>query len=367
MRAGADPGSERADRRAGEGADADGVWTLPPWLQPPLRQALGMTRSHALLAHGPAGVGQLEFGLALGRALLCQAADVALRPCAQCDACRLARTHVHPDFEILLPEATREALGWPVAEPRTRSDAKPSREIKIDQVRAAIAWGQQTPARGGVKVLLVHPADALNQQSASALLKTLEEPAPSLRLVLTSADPERLLPTVRSRCQAVRLALPAVDVAGAWLRGRGLAQPDALLRLAGGSPLDALALAADGIDAAWIAALPRRLAAGDSAALAGRAVPRVVELLQKLAHDLGATAVGGPPRFYPPEALSAPADMATLLAWQRELVRVARHADHPWQATLLVEALAAGARRLWTPPRPAAGARAVSGSLHLPP
>lgn len=375
MRTESRPASDRIDRQSGEGAGVDSVWSMPPWLDPALRQALGMTRSHALLAHGPAGVGQLEFGLALGRALLCQAPPEAARPCGRCDACHLAHTHVHPDFEVLLPEATRELLGWPAADSRARGDAKPSREIRIDQVRAAIAWGQQTPARGGVKVLLIHPADALNLQSASALLKTLEEPAPSLRLVLTSADPEHLLPTVRSRCQSVRLALPTADAGIAWLRGRGLAQPEALLRLAGDSPLDALALGADGMDAAWIAALPRRLACGDTAALAGRAVPRVVQLLLKLAHDLGATAVGATPRFFPPDALPVPTDMAALLAWQRELVRVARHADHPWQAPLLVEALAAGARRLWAPARPAAGAsadsrsdsRAGSGSLHLPP
>ena len=89
-----------------------------------------------------------------------------------------------------------------------RSKAKPSKEIRVDAVRAAIEWGQKTSSRGGAKVILIHPAQAMNPTAANALLKTLEEPAGPLRLVLTTNDPEALLPTVRSRCQRLRLDLP---------------------------------------------------------------------------------------------------------------------------------------------------------------
>ncbi len=347
--------SEVAGNRGGrpqaeEGGGHD-EWALLPWLEAPLRQGIALTRSHAVLAHGPVGVGQLEFALALGRSWLCES-TAEPRPCGTCASCRLARTHANPDFDVVVPDAVREALGWPGREGGSGGEAKPSRDIRIAQVRAAIAWGQRTPARGGVKVLVLHPADALNDASASALLKTLEEPPPSLRIVLTSTDPDRLLPTVRSRCQLLRLPLPAVQQAIAWLQARGVAEPQTLLRLAGGSPLEALTIAGEGIDATFIAGLPRRLAAGDASALSGRPVARLLDLLLKLSHDLARVAVGGEPLFYPGNTLPRAPEPKALLDWQRELLRVARHADHPWHAPLLAESLVS------------AGCRALRGSLH---
>ena len=352
------PAVDRGDR-AGPG------WAWLPWLAEPLRLAFQSTRGHALLAHGPAGVGHLEFALQLGQALLCDAPEGG-RACGCCASCRLIRQHVHPDLTVVVPEALRVALDWPPDEDApTRPDAKPSREVRIASVRGAIAWAQKTPARGRAKVLLVHPADALNAHAANALLKTLEEPPASLRLVLTSADPERLLPTLRSRCQLLRLALPGAAQARDWLVAQGLGQPDALLRLAGGSPLEALAWAGEGLSPELIGELPRRIAAGDAAPLAGRPVPRALDLLLRLAHDLGAHAVGGEPRFFATASLPGGTDVAALAAWQRELLRLARHEDHPWQAPLLVESLVAQARGLW--PRAAGGRAGGNRWLHSRP
>jgi DNA polymerase-3 subunit delta' len=258
-------------------------------------------------------------------------------------------------------------LGWPPDDDNAaKPEAKPSKEIRITQMRPAIDWAQRTTARGGAKVLLVHPADALNLYAANALLKTLEEPPGSLRLVLTSADPERLLPTVRSRCQMLRLALPDAAQARAWLVGRGVARPDELLRLAGGSPLEALAWSEQGVTPELIAELPRRIAAGDSAPLAGRATPRVIDLLLRLAHDLMAQAAGGEPRFFAAATLPAGARIAALVAWQRELLRIARHDGHPWQAPLLIEALTLQARGIWPPAGRRGDAARGSASLHSP-
>ena len=105
------------------------------------------------------------------------------------------------------------------------------------------------------KVILIHPAQAMNMIAANALLKTLEEPAGRLRLVLTAHDPEALLPTVRSRCQRLRLDAAAAAQALAWLAdagcrpARGVCSPPP-----GGQPLEALAMAADGIDGAGLGA-----------------------------------------------------------------------------------------------------------------
>ena len=329
-----------------------------PWLDGPLQQALRQ-RSHALLAHGPAGVGQYEFGFELARTLLCEAAGEGVpRPCGRCTACHLMATHGHPDFKLLLPEALREPLGWPDEEGR-KKDAKPSKWIRIEDVRQAIDWTHQSLSRGVAKVLLIHPATAMQEASANALLKTLEEPAPQVRLLLTATDPELLLPTIRSRCQRLALPLPPREAALAWLQERGVAQPAVLLNAAGGRPLEALALANEGVDAAGWTALPQRLRQGDAGAVAQWPLPRLLETLLKLCHDLMAVAAGGAPRYFPAEALPPGAALPALAAWSRELTQLSRHDEHPWNASLLAESLVAQAAALW----PGKSATAARGRL----
>ncbi len=360
------------------GVAADG--TLPlPWLADGLAHAAALAQAHALLIHGPAGVGHLEFALLLAQAALCEggaAGPGALgnrRPalgCGHCASCHLVVTRVHPDLLLLLPDAQRVQLGWVDDDDSKlgKTEAKPSREIKVEQVRRAIAWAQQTSGRGRGKVLVLHPADAMNTVAANALLKTLEEPPGRLRLLLTSADPERLLATVRSRCQRLPLQLPGTDAALAWLQTQGLAAPAALLAGAGGSPLEALAWRDEGLSPALLADLPRRVAAGDSGPLAGRPLPRVIDLLLKLAHDVQVRAAGGTARFYPGATLPPGADLAALRAWQQALLRAARHDEHPWNAALLIESLVSQAAAVWAPAAvsstPPGRRPAGTGSLH---
>lgn len=320
-----------------------------PWLADSLGRARALTHAHALLAHGPAGVGQLEFGLLLAQTWLCErpGAGQGGAACGHCESCHLVRSRNHPDLLLVLPEALRLQLGWSDDDDKPKGEAKPSREVRIAQLREAIDWAQRTSSRGRAKVLVIHPADAMNGTTANALLKTLEEPPGQLRIVLSTDDPERLLPTVRSRCQRVPLALPGHDQAAAWLRAQGLAEPGPLLALAGGSPLEALALAAEGLTPDVLADLPRRVAAGDAALLQSRPIPRVVELLMKLAHDAMALAVGGEPRHFARQSLPAGADLPALVAWQRALLRAARHDQHPWNAGLLIESLVSQAAAAW--------------------
>ncbi len=345
------------------GIGPDGRLPLP-WLDEVAQRAAALGKAHALLIHGPAGAGHLAFGLLLAQAVLCERPAAAPLPdhlpCGHCKACHLVTTRIHPDLLILIPDLLRVQLDWVDDEDSklAKGDAKPSKDIRVEQVRLAIAWAQQTSGRGQGKVMLVHPADALNGAAANALLKTLEEPPGRLRLLLTSADPERLLPTVRSRCQRLRLDLPALTQATAWLREHGVADPDALLRAAGGSPLEALAWAAEGLTAAWLAELPGRVAAGDASTLAGRAIPRVIDLLLRLSHDVQVQAAGGTARFFDAAQLRPGADLQALRAWQAALLRAARHDEHPWNAGLLIESLVTQAAAVWPqgaarPSRPA--------------
>jgi DNA polymerase-3 subunit delta' len=176
------------------------------------------------------------------------------------------------------------------------------------------------------------------------LLKTLEEPPGEARLLLSCAAPEALLPTIRSRCQSLPLALPDPALAERWLADQAVAMPDVLLAAAGGQPQEALAWAQDGIDASQWAALPRQLARGDVGSLGSWPLPLVIDTLQKLCHDAMRMAAGAAPRYFPPAAMPPPASLSTLAAWARELQRNANHAEHPWNAGLLVESLTQQAR-----------------------
>jgi DNA polymerase-3 subunit delta' len=351
------------------GVDEQGRLPLP-WLAQAMAGAQALDRAHALLLCGPAGAGHLELGLLLAQRWLCEgpgpsgASGVALQPCGHCASCHLVRTRVHPDLLVVVPDALRVALGWADEDgTASKSEAKPSRDVRVEQVRQAIAWSQQTSGRGRGKFLLLHPADALNGPAANALLKTLEEPPGQLHLVLTTVDPDLLLPTVRSRCQRLPLGLPDAAEATAWLSARGIIEPAALLALAGGSPMEALDLATEGIDAGWIAAAPGRIAAGDALPLRGRPIPRVVDLLTKLAHDAMAVSVGGQPRYFPGTALPPVQDVGAWVSWQRMLVRTARHEDHPWNAPLLIESLVTQAATAWPGMQPTRATRG-GASLH---
>lgn len=329
---------------------ADGVLALP-WLEAPLTQALATQRAHALLIHGPQGVGQWELTLTLAQAWLCeaQAGVIQRKPCGVCASCRLVQAHSHPDLLVLLPEALREPLGWGSQDDDGASEEKagkrkPSKDIRVDEVRQAISFAQTTSARGHGKVVVIHPAERMNGVSANALLKTLEEPPGDAKLLLSCAAPDALLPTIRSRCQAVSLTLPDPAVAVPWLAGHAVAQPEVMLAATGGQPQDVLEWVQEGIDAKLWTALPRQLSRGEVGTLATWPLPRVVDMLQKLCHDAMRVAAGGTPRYFPASCLPSAPLLESLTAWSRELGRMARQAEHPWNAGLLVESLTLQAR-----------------------
>jgi DNA polymerase-3 subunit delta' len=337
----------------------DGALPLP-WLAQPLAEALATQRGHALLVHAAPGVGALHFALVLAQAWLCEGGGTC-RPCGRCIGCRLVQSHLHPDLFVLLPETLRRELDWPLVDDRTDADEakrKPSRQIRVGEVRSLIDWAFKTSARGRGKVAVLHPAEAMNAQSANALLKTLEEPPAGTRLLLTAADPAVLLPTVRSRCQRSRLPTPEPAEATAWLAGQGVSQPELLLAACSGWPLDALALSRAGVDAEAWSALPGAVARGQAVAFAGWPVPRVLDALHKVCHDAMARASGAAAtRYFPVQGVPAQGRLSALADWSRELDRVARHDDHPWHDGLLVDALVNAGAAALAPPRPAAGRR----------
>ncbi|MET0383006.1 MAG: DNA polymerase III subunit delta', partial [Burkholderiaceae bacterium] len=280
-------------------------------------------------------------------------------PCGRCTACHLLATNSHPDFRALLPELTQVELGWSVGggdapeagDGEGKAKKKPSREIRIEAVRDAIAWTQKSSSRGRAKVLLLFPADAMNLVASNALLKTLEEPPQGVRLLLVAEDAERLLPTLRSRCQRLAFAGPTPAQALAWLESQGVANAPVLLAAAGGHPLGARRLVADGFDAESWLAVPRQAAQGKWTPPAALSLPRLREVLQKLCHDAMAQAAGAEPRFFSAQSMPGPASWAKLADWSRSLARLARHDEHPFNAPLILDSLMAEARAVWAPPR----------------
>ena len=326
-----------------------------PWLEEPLRRLLATQRGHAVLLCGPEGIGQFELALALAQAWLCES-GAGDAPCGRCPSCRLVQAHTHPDLLVLLPEALRGPLGWDSGESgdaeSRAAKAKPSREIKVDALREAVAFAQQTRSRGRAKVVLIFPADRMNAIAANTLLKTLEEPPGQARFVLGAGAPEALLPTIRSRCQMVRLLPPEPALAADWLAGQGVADAAVLLDAAGQQPLTALDLSRQGIDAKLWQSLPQQVARGQGGAFNGWAPALVIDTLQKLCHDALCVATGSAPRYFAASAFGSlhPA-VGPLTEWARALRETARHADHPWNAGLMAESLVAQAQRALHSPR----------------
>jgi DNA polymerase-3 subunit delta' len=319
-----------------------------PWIQAQLRQLLAQ-RGHAWLLHGPSGLGQYKLALSLAQAWLCD------RPtpegaCGQCQSCHQVEVRAHTDLVVLMPETAMLELGWPLAEKAQAElddkKRKPSREIRVDAMRDALEFAQRTSGRGRGQVVLVYPAERMNQVTANALLKTLEEPPGDLRFVLATEAAHQLLPTIRSRCQGHALAWPEAGEAMAWLQEEGVAPAAAsgLLRAAGGRPEDALRLHQAGLDAKTWSQWPKALVRGDTGVMAGWSPAHLVESLQKLCHDLLAVRSGAAPRFFDAADLPAAGSLEELTGWWRSLAETARTVEHPFNAGLMLEDLVARAR-----------------------
>ncbi|GAB4214104.1 MAG: DNA polymerase III subunit delta' [Rhodoferax sp.] len=326
-----------------------GPAVVAPWLQTPL-QTLLARGGHAWLLHGPAGMGQFELALALARAWLCEQPSPH-GACGRCTSCHAIDVHTHADLCVLMPEAHALAMGWPLDEAAQADiDAKkrkPSKEIRVEALRALIEFAQRTDARGRGKVALLYPAERMNAISANALLKTLEEPPGAVRFVLASDAAHALPATIRSRCQAQRMPWPDPVQAQDWLQQQGVAPAQAAiaLRAAGQRVHEALSLAPR---AAQWGRLPRAVQQADASAFKDWSAAQVVDALQKLCHDLMLQRAGATPRFFAEGDLPGPTPSWTHLAqWAQALVQARRSVEHPFNPGLQLEALLAQAAALW--------------------
>ncbi len=300
---------------------------------------------HALLLHGPQGVGKLQLAERFAQLLLCEAAERNVSPCGRCDGCRWFAAGNHPDVRFVEPEAiARQGAGDEEAEGEERQKRKPSAEIRIEQIRALADFLYIGSHRGRLRVAIVHPADAMNPHSASALLKSLEEPPAAAVFLLVTHRPSHLLPTVRSRCVAVPVPLPAAAAARVWLEAQGVQDPARWLAFAAGAPLRAFEYASGELGA-QVERLLAALAAGDGAALervnSREELELVAEVLQKHAHD-GVLASFGLPRRFTPAGTAIPRDRRKWLSYAREMGRNRALARHTLNPRLHAEVMLAG-------------------------
>ena len=329
---------------------------LAPWLQDQL-QALMQQRGHALLLSGPPGLGQYELAYALAKYWLCDE-PTQTGACGHCSACHSVDVRTHPDLHVLMPETVAPGLNWPL--PAAAQDAidkkerKPSRWIRVDAARSAVAFTQMTRARARHQVVLVYPAQRLNVESANTLLKTLEEPPGDVRFVLATEAAHMLLPTIRSRCLTHNMVWPDTHTCTQWLSTAVEPVPSAQaaatwLRAAGGRPMDALTWAALGLSAAQWSGLPKAVAAGNLGAMQDWDAAVILDTLQKIAHDTQAVWVGAPPRFFEATDLPALPHLRTLEQWAQRLSSWRRTVEHPYNAGLQTEAWMADAAMVFAP------------------
>lgn len=196
------------------------------------RAAMDQRLHHCLVFEGPEGIGKFTFAMQFAMEINCLApavgGDSSLRPCGVCAQCSWILGGTHPDVMVVVPDPERAT---PII------SAAQAREI----VGSLLL--QRHSAR--YRVVILSPADAMNEESANILLKTLEEPPSGTQFILVTARPAALLATVRSRSQRVRFGPLSAAQMDLWLASRGL--DPALVGPAGGSPGRALAwVAGDG-------------------------------------------------------------------------------------------------------------------------
>lgn len=152
---------------------------------------------HALLFTGPPGIGKAMLAQRLMARMACTAPTTGQRPCGECAGCRQIAAGSHPDLCAM-------------SAPDRKKKETRKKEIGIDQARDLKRFVQLHAIAAPRKMALIDDADRLSLPAQNALLKTLEEPPGHSLIVLVTAAPGGLLPTVRSRCQRV-LCRPLSD------------------------------------------------------------------------------------------------------------------------------------------------------------
>jgi DNA polymerase-3 subunit delta' len=325
-------------------------WLQDGWLQ---LQQLRARLPHAILFYGAEGIGKTAFVESFAQSLLCEAVQADGHACGACASCGWFSQYNHPDYRRVRPEILDGEDGADDGEggdekKSAKATKTPSKEIKIDQIRALADFMNVSTHRSGMRVVVLYPAEALNTAAANSLLKTLEEPPPNTMFLLVSNRLDRLLPTILSRCRKFALALPSAQAGLAWLQQQGVKDADVWLAEQGGAPLAAFQAAqGDGREVMdeFLRALSHPgidVALKTAERLQKTAVADLVGWQQRWLYDLFALKSGAPIRYYPRygkelAALAARVDTVTLAGALKAASERRAIADHPLSARLFIE------------------------------
>jgi DNA polymerase-3 subunit delta' len=326
-------------------------WQQRNWAQ---LQQLRERLPHAILFHGTAGIGKTAFAERFAQALLCQSLLFDGQPCGACASCGWFTQYAHPDFRRVRPEALEDEPSEEGEEAETsekkaaKASKAPSKDIKIDQIRALADFMNISTHRNGMRVITLYPAEALNTAAANALLKTLEEPPPNTMFLLVSNNLDRLLPTILSRCRKFALDMPSAAEALTWLEAQEVKDAPAWLAEQGGAPLAALEQARSG-DRDTMDDFLRHLAnPGVDGALKAAdklqktPVSDLVSWLQRWQYDLFSHKLSGNIRYYPRyrkelAQLAMRTEVAALMRGLKATGDRRRIAEHPLSPKLFIE------------------------------
>jgi DNA polymerase-3 subunit delta' len=323
-------------------------WQKNDWAR---LQELRTRPLHGLLFKGSQGIGKLDLAINFAQSLLCQHPDDSGFACGTCPSCHWFGQNSHPDFRLLQPETL--TLGGEEPE----SGKKPSKQITIDQVRGLADFIGMSAHQGGRRVVVIYPAEAMNINTANALLKNLEEPPQGLLFILVSHKPQQLLPTILSRCLSFALSAPDAASASRWLAEQGVKNPAEALAASGFAPMQAVQqdqqLGSE--ERNKLLRAVRQPAGLDVFALA-EALQKteqvlVVQWLQQWCYDLSSMKLAGKLRYHPGEEAAikklvepiAPLNLARL---QKYLQTAKREAQHTLNPKLFFESLLLAYRQL---------------------
>lgn len=318
-----------------------------PW-QNALWQSLTQSRSklhHAFLMYGRAGVGKYDFALNFSQSLLCPNKNETGYACQQCASCHWFSDESHPDFRLITPEQNDSAD----EDVSSAKKTKKKTQISVAQIRELSDFlSLSSHQSSGLRIVLIHPAEALNLAAANALLKMLEEPAPDVVFILIAHQLQRLLPTVLSRCQKIKMPIPDQTQALDWLNGNGVSNAVQQLAYMEGSPIKVFNEQAD---FAHLTQIWGQLALGqklDPQFVAPLVIAHSVETgviaIQKWIYDILAVKLSQQVRYHLQhanalQALAEKVNLGKLFDFQKKTNELRKLATHPLNHELQMESL----------------------------
>ena len=320
---------------------------------------------HALLLTGQRGIGKFDLAVHFVQWLLCENSTSSQEACGTCLSCGWLSQGNHPDFRLIQPETL---AGIQEETTENSSNKKASQQITIDQIRALDDFLHIGTHRMGLRIVLINPAEAMNRSTANSLLKSLEEPSVSTLFILVSSEYDRLLPTIRSRCQQLFVPIPEFGRSTACLNTVGIKDAEHWLALTGSSPLRAAELASTDehlVLDILVAELTK--GAGLNPFAAAVAIDRTIKAVkvsiplkqwvewgQKWLIDLILVRIGQNPRYFLTyeetlHELVKTTNLEKLLAFFRKALQYRRQTEQPLNSRLFFEDFFLGYMTLFQP------------------